>query len=54
MMAIKKAGGTLVVQQPETALVGFMPQQAILLNDVDYILDVSGLIAFLHSLNGVY
>ncbi|AKD56527.1 chemotaxis protein CheB [Spirosoma radiotolerans] len=54
MTAIKKAGGTLVVQQPETAQVGFMPQQAILTNDVDYVLDVSGLIAFLNSLNSVY
>ncbi|GAB3773846.1 chemotaxis protein CheB [Spirosoma horti] len=51
MAAIKKAGGTLVVQQPETALVGFMPQQAILTNEVDYILDVPGLVAFLNSLN---
>lgn len=53
MVAIKKAGGTLVVQQPETALVGFMPQQAMLINDVDYVLDVPGLVAFLNSLNGV-
>lgn len=53
MAAIKKAGGTLVVQQPETALVGFMPQQAILTTEVDYILDVPGLAAFLNSLNGV-
>ena len=38
LRAIKKAGGLLVVQQPETALVGFMPQQAILNTPVDYIL----------------
>lgn len=54
MAAIKRTGGTLVVQQPETALVGFMPQQAILTNEVDYILDVPGLATFLQSLNNIH
>lgn len=52
MRAIKKAGGILVVQQPETALVGFMPQQAMAMNEVDYVLDVPGLVLFLNSLAG--
>ncbi|GAB3734475.1 chemotaxis protein CheB [Spirosoma lituiforme] len=52
MSAIKRAGGTLVVQKPETALVGFMPQQAMLMNEVDYVLDVPGLASFLNELSG--
>ncbi|AUD05734.1 chemotaxis protein CheB [Spirosoma pollinicola] len=51
LRAIKKAGGLLVVQQPETAQVGFMPQQAILNTAVDYILTVPQLIDFIKSLN---
>lgn len=51
MQAIQKAGGLLIAQQPDTALVGFMPQQAIANTTVDYILDVPGLIEFLKSVN---
>lgn len=51
LTAIKRAGGLLVAQQPETAQVGFMPQQAILNSSVDYILDIPQLIDFLKSLN---
>lgn len=47
LKAIKQAGGQVVVQQPETAQVAFMPQQAILRSQPDYILDVPGLIALL-------
>ncbi|MBC3787527.1 chemotaxis protein CheB [Spirosoma utsteinense] len=47
LIAIKQAGGQVVVQQPETAQVAFMPQQAILRSQPDYILDVPGLIALL-------
>jgi two-component system chemotaxis response regulator CheB len=52
LKAVQKAGGLLVVQQPETALVGFMPRQAILNATVDYVLDIPGLIDFLKSVNG--
>ncbi len=52
--AIKKAGGLLVVQQPETAQVGFMPQQAILNAPVDRILDIQQLIDFLKTLNAAF
>ncbi|GAB2560371.1 chemotaxis protein CheB [Spirosoma aerophilum] len=51
LKAIQKAGGLLVAQQPETALVGFMPQQAILNTTVHYVLDIPGLIDFLKSVN---
>lgn len=51
MQVIKKAGGLLVVQQPDTALAGFMPQQALLNAAVDYCLDIPQLIDFLASLN---
>ncbi len=49
MKAIKKAGGTLVVQQPETAQVAYMPQQAILNAPVDFVLDIYGLTLFLNG-----
>ncbi|QJW90894.1 chemotaxis protein CheB [Spirosoma taeanense] len=51
LRAIKKAGGVLVAQQPETAQVGFMPQQAILSAPVDYVLDVPELIRFINRLS---
>ncbi|QDK81742.1 chemotaxis protein CheB [Spirosoma sp. KCTC 42546] len=51
--AIKRAGGMSVVQQPETAQVAFMPQQAILSAPVDYVLDIKGLISFVNALNQV-
>ncbi|GAB3762030.1 chemotaxis protein CheB [Spirosoma pomorum] len=51
LKAIKKEGGVLVAQKPETAQIGFMPQQAILHADVDLILDVDELIEFMNELN---
>ncbi|MFD2933751.1 chemotaxis protein CheB [Spirosoma flavum] len=51
LKAVKKAGGLLVVQQPETAQVAFMPQQAILHTPVDHILNIPELIAFIKSIN---
>ncbi|QKZ13273.1 chemotaxis protein CheB [Spirosoma sp. KUDC1026] len=48
---IKKGGGVLVAQKPETAQIGFMPQQAILHADIDLILDVYELIEFVNGLN---
>ncbi|GAB3956284.1 chemotaxis protein CheB [Spirosoma harenae] len=51
LLAIKKAGGLLIAQQPETAQVAFMPQQAILNTPVDLVLDIEGITNFLASLN---
>jgi two-component system chemotaxis response regulator CheB len=50
LRAIKKKGGIIIAQQPETAQVGFMPQQAILGANPDFILDVPGMIALLNDL----
>lgn len=47
LKAIKKAGGYIAVQQPESAQVGFMPRQAMLTLPVDYVLDVSEMITLL-------
>ena len=47
LKAIKKAGGIIVVQQPESAQVAFMPRQAMLSIPIDYVLDVAELIALL-------
>jgi two-component system chemotaxis response regulator CheB len=51
LKGIKKEGGVLVAQKPETAQIGFMPQQAILHADVDLILDIDELIEFMNGLN---
>ncbi|GAB3912210.1 chemotaxis protein CheB [Larkinella knui] len=47
---IKKAGGTLIAQKPETAQSSFMPQQAILHAPVDFVLDVPEMAAFINSI----
>lgn len=47
LKAIKSAGGTVIVQAPETAGMPFMPQNAIASIIPDYILDVKGLTAFI-------
>lgn len=51
LKAIKKAGGLLITQLPESAQVAIMPQQAIQHVAIDHILDVPELIAFLTGLN---
>jgi two-component system chemotaxis response regulator CheB len=51
LKAIKKAGGITVVQQPETAQVAYMPQQAMLNVSIDYVLDIQALARFLNGLN---
>ncbi|GAB3269270.1 chemotaxis protein CheB [Larkinella harenae] len=51
--AVKKAGGIIVAQKPESAVSSFMPQQAILHTPIDLVLDVDGLVAFVRSLNRV-
>ncbi len=50
LKAIKKAGGTLVVQRPDTAQVAFMPQQAISGAAIDFVFDVRELTTFVNSL----
>lgn len=50
LKAIKKAGGTAVVQQPDTALVAFMPQHAVLNANIDHVLDSEQLAAYLNTL----
>jgi two-component system chemotaxis response regulator CheB len=46
----KEQGSMIIAQQPESAEVAYMPQQAILNNDVDHIFDVPQMIAFLNKL----
>ena len=50
LAAIKQAGGITVVQQPETAQVAFMPQQAIDNVPIDYVLDVPQLVDLVNRL----
>ncbi|MFN8346653.1 MAG: chemotaxis protein CheB [Spirosomataceae bacterium] len=53
LKAVKKAGGLIIAQKPETARVSYMPEQAILKNAVDFIYDHDELAAFINSsLNG--
>lgn len=51
LLAIKKAGGTIVVQKPETADMPFMPNNALIHTAPDYILDVPGLLKFIRDIN---
>ena len=51
LTAIKKAGGVIIAQKPESAKVAFMPQQAILHTDIDFVFDVAELAAFIQSIN---
>lgn len=50
LRAIKEAGGVTIVQQPETAQVAFMPQQALLGAPIDFVLDVAELTTFVNAL----
>ncbi|MFY0481567.1 chemotaxis protein CheB [Flavobacterium sp. PLA-1-15] len=47
LIAIKKNGGTIVVQKPETADMPFMPNNALLHTTPDHILNVSELLKFI-------
>ena len=49
LKAVKRAGGLTIAQNPETAQVSYMPEQAILHNTIDYIFDVSELATFINS-----
>ena len=50
LIAIKKAGGITVAQHPDTALVAFMPQQAISNATIDHVLDLKQLTTYLNAL----
>jgi two-component system chemotaxis response regulator CheB len=47
---VKARGGVVVVQDPATADVPFMPQQAMLKNEIDYIVPAEEIPAFLQGL----
>lgn len=49
LRAVKRAGGLTIAQNPATAQVAYMPEQAILHNTIDYIFDVSELATFINS-----
>lgn len=51
LLAIKRAGGTVLVQLPETAMVPFMPVNAIANANPDYVLDVKGMLEFINHIN---
>lgn len=51
LLAVKKAGGTTIVQNPDTAQMPFMPQNAITYVSPDYILDVDEMLHFITSIN---
>ena len=50
MKKAKKNGGMLVVQNPKTAIVAFMPQQAILQCSVDRVLNGEDMADFINDL----
>ncbi len=51
LAAIKAAGGTTIVQDPETAETPYMPKYAIQHLQPDYILDAKGIAAFLNLID---
>jgi len=51
LKAIKQFGGTTIVQDPATAVVAYMPQQAIDSSMADYIMDDQKIGIFINQLN---
>lgn len=51
LIAIKKSGGTIVIQKPETADMPFMPNNALMRTTPDYVLDVSELLQLIARIN---
>jgi two-component system chemotaxis response regulator CheB len=51
LKAIQNAGGLIIVQDPASADMPFMPNNAILNTTTDYILDVDGILKFILSVN---
>jgi two-component system chemotaxis response regulator CheB len=50
LKAVQEAGGTIIVQKPETANMAYMPQHAINNLSIDYILDPKEISKFINSL----
>ncbi|TDO83095.1 two-component system chemotaxis response regulator CheB [Flavobacterium chryseum] len=51
LKAISKAGGVIIVQDPASADMPFMPNNAIVNTTPDFILDVDGILKFILSVN---
>ena len=51
LIAIKAAGGTIAVQNPLSADMPFMPNNAVLYSDPDFVLDNQEILEFLISIN---
>lgn len=51
ILAIQKAGGITVIQDPDSAEIPFMPKNAILNSKPDYILNTQELLDFIVSIN---
>lgn len=51
LLAIKKAGGVIVVQMPETAQMPFMPTNALNNTNPNHVLDVSGMVDLILHIN---
>lgn len=51
LLAIKDAGGTIIVQEPESAEMPFMPENALAHTQPDYVLDVNGILALIRLVN---
>ncbi|RDI14627.1 chemotaxis protein CheB [Flavobacterium sp. AG291] len=51
LLAIKRAGGSIVVQMPESAQMPFMPMNAIENTSPHYVLDVKGILNFILHIN---
>ena len=47
---VKKAGGTIVIQNPESALMPFMPKNAAQHNQIDHSADAKGLIELIQQM----
>ncbi|MCF2443816.1 chemotaxis protein CheB [Dyadobacter sp. CY345] len=50
LIAVKRAGGFVVAQKPESAQMPYMPQHAIAKVDIDLVLDVEEISNFINSL----
>lgn len=51
LIAIKNAGGTIIVQQPETADMPFMPNNAVQNTSPDFIVDIPALLDLIKRIN---
>jgi two-component system chemotaxis response regulator CheB len=51
LLAVKNAGGAIIVQTPETAQMPFMPNNAVINTNPHLVLDVDGILDFILNLN---